>query len=303
MDLKSLKTFHRIVALGSFHRAAEELNYAQSTVTMQMQKLEAELGITLIERGRTFQLTEAGRLFHEQSAGIVKEIDRLQGRMADWMLGETGELRLGAVEPIASFVLPRLLQMFLGTYPKIGIAVDIGSTPLLGERLLRGELDLAVCSRPVIGEGLYFEPLFSEELVFLLPEGHPLSALERIPFRELRDHRILLTAKNCPYRHKVEMLIGEACGSPLNSMEISSMAAMKHYVACGLGIALVPRSLLTPLPPGTLVREVQDDRVSVTFGLLCRAADMPLKLALGRLNEFLKAKLLQDQDSFSPAAR
>lgn len=142
MDLKSLKTFHRIVALGSFNRAAEELNYAQSTVTMQIQKLEAELGITLIERGRTFQLTEAGRLFHEQSTGIVKEMERLQGRMSDWMLGETGELRLGAVEPLASAMLPRLLQEFLTAYPKIGIAVEIGSTPLLGERLLRGSSTL-----------------------------------------------------------------------------------------------------------------------------------------------------------------
>ncbi|MCZ8518437.1 MULTISPECIES: LysR family transcriptional regulator [Paenibacillus] len=291
MDLKSLKTFHRIVSLGSFNRAAEELNYAQSTVTMQMQKLEAELGITLIERGRTFQLTEAGRLFHEQSAGIVKDMDRLHSRMSDWMLGEAGELRLGAVEPIASSLLPRLLQRFLAAYPKIGIAVDIGNTPLLGERLLRGELDLALCSRPVAGGGLYFEPLYSEELLFLLPEGHPLSALERIRFSDIRDHRILLTSRNCPYRHKIEMLLGEACGSPLNSMEISSMAAMKPYVESGLGIALMPRSLIGPLPPGMLVREVRDARVSVTFGLLCRAADFPLKLAGARLYDDLKRNL------------
>lgn len=90
------------------------------------------------------------------------------------------------------------------------------------------------------------------------------------------------------------MLVGEACGSPLNSMEISSMAAMKHYAACGLGLALVPHSLLDPLPAGTLVREVKDARISVTFGLLCRASDVPLKLALGRLNDFLKERLRQD---------
>ncbi len=103
MDLKAVKTFHRIVALGGFNRAAEELNYAQSTVTMQIQKLEAELGARLIERGKTFELTEAGRLFLEQSAPIVRDIDQLQDTITGLALGETGDVRLGVVEPIASY--------------------------------------------------------------------------------------------------------------------------------------------------------------------------------------------------------
>lgn len=68
MDFKTLKTFHKIVACGSFNRAAEELNYAQSTVTMQIKKLEEDLGIRLLERGKTFRLTEAGRLFLKKAA-------------------------------------------------------------------------------------------------------------------------------------------------------------------------------------------------------------------------------------------
>lgn len=63
MDMKAVKTFHKIVTCKSFNRAAEELNYAQSTVTMQIQKLETDLGVRLLERGKTFRLTEAGRLF------------------------------------------------------------------------------------------------------------------------------------------------------------------------------------------------------------------------------------------------
>lgn len=72
MDLKTLKTFQMIVKHGSFIRAADEMNYVQSTVTMQIQKLESELGIQLIERGKKISLTEAGRLFYDQSLQIVK---------------------------------------------------------------------------------------------------------------------------------------------------------------------------------------------------------------------------------------
>ncbi len=95
MDLKTLKTFQLIVSLGSFNRAAEELNYAQSTVTMQIQKLESDLGVQLIERGKGLQLTIAGRLFHERSLQIVKDLERLQSRISDLLLGEAGHIRLG----------------------------------------------------------------------------------------------------------------------------------------------------------------------------------------------------------------
>jgi len=161
MDLKAVKTFHRIVALGGFNRAAEELNYAQSTVTMQIQKLESELGVRLIERGKTFQLTEAGRLFHEQSAHIVKDVEQLQGTMKELLSGEAGHLRLGVVEPIASYRLPEILASFLRDYPNIRVSVTIASSPQLNEQVLRGDLDMAICSPPQLGAGLYYEPLLT----------------------------------------------------------------------------------------------------------------------------------------------
>lgn len=98
MDLKTLKTFQMIVKYGSFVRAAEEMNYVQSTVTMQIQKLESDLGVQLIERGKKIQLTEAGRLFHDQSLQIVKSMEQLQTNLSDLKLGEAGNIRIGVTE-------------------------------------------------------------------------------------------------------------------------------------------------------------------------------------------------------------
>src|SRR5689334_15719348 len=118
MDFKAMKTFHLILKYGSFNRAAEEMNYAQSTVTMQIQKLESDLGVQLIERGKTIRLTEAGRLFYEQSLQILKSTEQLQANLTDMQAGEAGNIRLGVTEPTASHRLPEVIQGFLSRFPK-----------------------------------------------------------------------------------------------------------------------------------------------------------------------------------------
>ncbi|MDR9857034.1 LysR family transcriptional regulator [Paenibacillus sp. VCA1] len=291
MDLKSVKTFHRIVALGGFNRAAEELNYAQSTVTMQIQKLEAELGMRLIERGKTFELTEAGRLFLEQSAPIVRDIEQLQDTMTGLALGETGHVRLGAVEPIASYRLPDILAGFFRDYPQIHVSVTIANSPTLCGQLQHGELDLAVCSPPLFGAELHFEPVLTERFVVLLPESHPLTSKDAIAIRDLRDHRLLITSADCPYRRKLEMLMQESGGHPPDTVEIGSMSALKYFVQSGIGAALVPLSVLCPEPDGTVVRPLQGDEVDLTCGLVCKAAEYPPRLAAGKLYGRLKEGL------------
>ncbi|BBH23648.1 hypothetical protein Back11_49930 [Paenibacillus baekrokdamisoli] len=162
MDLKTLKTFQMIVKYGSFVRAAEEMNYVQSTVTMQIQKLESDLGVQLIERGKKLQLTEAGRLFHEQSLQIIKNMEQLQSNLSDLQLGEAGNIRIGVTEPTASHRLPRIVARFMSEFPNIRISVEFANTPTISERLLKGELDFALCSAPDLGSELYFEPLFKK---------------------------------------------------------------------------------------------------------------------------------------------
>ncbi len=300
MDLKSVKTFHRIAALGGFNRAAEELSYAQSTVTMQIQKLEAELGVRLIERGKTFELTDAGRLFLEQSAHIVRDIEQLHTTMTGLVAGEAGHVRLGVVEPIASYRLPRILAGFLREFPQIRVSVSIASSPVLSRQLLQGELDLAVCSPPLLGTGLYFEPVLTEHFVVLLPEHHSLAGRQSVSIQDLRSHRLLITAADCPYRRKLEMLLQEPGGASLETVEIGSMSALKFYVQSGIGAALVPSSVLQPEPAGTVVRPLHEDGVDLTCGILCREPDYPPRLAAGRLYEALTKELA---DSLSTVSR
>ncbi|OPH53446.1 transcriptional regulator [Paenibacillus ferrarius] len=291
MDFKTLKTFQTIVKYGSFIRAAEEMNYVQSTVTMQMQKLEAELGILLIERGKKFRLTEAGRLFHEQSLQIVKHMDQLQTHLSDLQMGDAGDIRLGVTEPTASYRLPAILGSFLSEHPKIRISVEFGNTPTLAERLYRGDIDLALCSAPDWSSELYFEPLFKESFVVLMPENHELSQQPFITPEHLRGHRLLITAATCPYRRKLERVLQETGSYPLDTMEIGSMTALQFYVESGLGIALVPEITLKPVPAGTTVRTLSGDLIDMTFGILSQPSEYPLSQASLKLYQALKKEL------------
>lgn len=293
MDFKTLKTFQMIVKYGSFIRAADEMNYVQSTVTMQIQKLESELGIRLIERGKKIRLTEAGRLFYEQSLQIVKNIEQLQMNLSDLQLGERGNIRLGVTEPTASYRLPGILERFLSQFPKIRISVDVANTPTLSERLLKGDIDLALCSTPDLGSDLYFEPLFKEDFVVLMPKNHPLAQNAVIAPEDIRGHRLLITSATCPYRRKLEMVLLESGNIPIDTVEIGSITALKYYVESGLGIALVPEIVLKPVPTGTTIRTMSGSLIHMTFGVLFKRSEYPLKLASSKLYQFLKQELLE----------
>jgi len=293
MDPKSLRAFHRIAALGSFRLAAEELNYAQSTVTMQIQRLEEDLGVLLFERTGKLRLTEEGRLLRERSLPILQDMERLRRSLTEIREGETGEVRLGATEPAVGSRLPAILKRFMDRYPKIRLTVESASTPILAERLVGGELDLALCAVPERGEGLYFEPLYREPFVALVPEGHPLTELPTIGLEDFKSHRLLVTAGNCPYRRKLELLLAEAAQPPAETMEIGSMTALSAYVAIGLGVALVPAILADELREGVVSRPMRGRTVDMACGLLSRSSESPLTPAGAKLYAALRDALAE----------
>jgi DNA-binding transcriptional LysR family regulator len=290
MDLRAIKTFVAIVRLGGFQHAADELSYAQSTVTMQIQKLERDLGVKLFERGRKFRLTEAGRIFNEQASYIVRDVDHLQSTMNNIVHGESGSLLLGVIEPTASFRLPAILASFMTNHPHIQISIQIGNTHTLKELILKGEIDFAITSVPETSSGLYFNPLFSEQLALLVPSIHPLATKPEICTQDLKGERFLVTARECVFRKKLVTLL-QKIGTSYSTLEISSLTALKYYVQANHGIALVPAITVTPAPVGTVVKVVQDLELDLGIGLLRSSERITFGAAEEKLAMFLQEKL------------
>ncbi|MNV72018.1 HTH-type transcriptional regulator GltR [compost metagenome] len=165
------------------------------------------------------------------------------------------------------------------------------NTPILGEWLRKGELDLALCAMPEQNEGLYFEPLYREPFVALVPKGHSLAKLEIVELEDLKNHRLLVTSANCPYRRKLEFLMAQSALPSPEMMEIGSMTALSAYVASGLGVALVPAILAEALRENVVSRLLKGSSVDMTCGLLSRTTEAPLAPASAKLYTELREAL------------
>ena len=274
MDLRHLQTFQAVVEHGSFLRAAEALLYAQSTITLHIQQLESDLGVPLFARqGKKAQLTEAGRLLSAEAAHILGRVEALRRTMRELAEGEAGYVRLGAIEPAASLRLPALLVPFCADRPRLRLALEVGGTRAIGQRVAAGDLDVGIASPPPASLGLAFEPLFVERMALLAPEGHPLAQAETIGVHDLRGHRLLLTEQSCAYRQAIERTLMECGADAYSRIEIGSMGALTCAVQQGLGIAIVPEIIACPPPPGTILREIERLELGLPVGLVRRADD------------------------------
>lgn len=269
MDIKALVTFQTIIKQGSFLRAAEELNYVQSTVTAQIQKLEADLGVKLFDRGKRLRVTEAGRILHKQAAFILSDIESLRQTFNDFNEGETGNIRIGCMEPAASLSLPEILNSYCYEHKKVQISLEIGNTITISERILSGQLDIGICTSPEVEMGLDFTPLYIERIGLIIPETHPLVVKPKIKVKDLKSERLILTGKNCAYRRKLEKLLLEKGSNVLPIVESGSIEIVKKLVEKGLGIGIIPLVSHNKVSK-TVIRKIEDIDLDITVGILQR---------------------------------
>ncbi len=269
MEIRLIKTFQTIVKLGSFQRAAEFLQYSQPTITIQVKKLEDELGVRLFERGKTITLTNAGMLFLERANALLEEYDIFSSTLSDFINGDAGLIRLGASEPSASNRLPVILAQYSAEKPKVQIKVSIGSTRDMIQMLLEDQIDFAFCNSPEPHMELAFDALSHETFTLVLPEGHRLVGRDEIRMQDLKEEKMLFTPGTCPFRIRIEEMITSQIGQLRHTgMEVSGINAIKYFVQAGMGVALSPTVAVTPPIPGTVLKPVKDMLKGPQIGLL-----------------------------------
>ncbi|MEM7756628.1 MAG: LysR family transcriptional regulator [Cyanobacteria bacterium P01_A01_bin.40] len=268
MEFRHLKTFQTILETGSFLQAAEKLQYAQSTITLHIQQLEAEPGVKVfLRQGKKIQLTPAGKALESHANFLLQRAALLHQEMIELVAGKTGHLRIGSIEPVASLRLPKLLVQFCRQHPKVRLTLETGVTQVISQGVAEGKLDLAICSPPTAKLGLNFSPLFCDSMALLIPQGHRLSKLEMIEVEDLAAERLILTEVNCPYRQVFEQEITARGINPYCGLEIMSFKALKAMVASGLGIGVMPTDVLDPPPANTEMRNINNLNLKLPVGL------------------------------------
>ncbi|WP_428503366.1 hydrogen peroxide-inducible genes activator [Roseateles sp.] len=259
MTLTELRYIVAVARERHFGRAAEACFVSQPTLSVAIKKLEEELDVRIFERGANeIKVTPLGEDIVRQAQSVIEQasaIHEIAKRGKDPL---AGALRLGLIYTIAPYLLPELVKGVIEHYPQMPLMLQENFTVKLLEMLRTGELDCAIMAEPFPDTGLAVAPLYDEDFMIAVPANHPFAGRESVSAEELKSETMLLLgAGHCFRDHVLEVCPEFARFSSdaegiRKSFEGSSLETIKHMVASGMGVTVVPALSVPVLPPAHL---------------------------------------------------
>jgi LysR family hydrogen peroxide-inducible transcriptional activator len=257
MTLTELRYIVAVAREKHFGRAAEACFVSQPTLSVAIKKLEDELDVKLFERGSNeVSVTPLGEEIVRQAQAVIEQaaaIKEIAKRDKDPL---SGPLRLGIIYTIGPYLLPDLVKQVIERMPKMQLVLQENFTVKLLEMLRTGELDVAVLAEPFPDQGLAIAPLYDEPFMIAVPSTHPLAKRERVSSVELKKETMLLLGTGHCFRDHVLEVCPEFARFSSDaegirkSFEGSSLETIKHMVASGMGVTVVPQlSVPSQAPP------------------------------------------------------
>lgn len=241
MDIRNIRAFVRVAELKSFSKAAAELDYVQSTVTMQVRQLEQELGYPLFDRiGKRVSLTALGADFLTCAYEILHAVGKAEN-LGREVGAAGGVLRIGVLESLLFGTMQDLLPDFRGSHPQVQLQLKMGQTSELLQKLKENELDMVYLSA-----GLNTDPDLrccyrrQENLVFLAGADHPLAGKRGIPVSELMEYDFVVTERSGICYGRLRELAARYNAMLHDPVEVDSTAVIARLVRAGMGLTFLP---------------------------------------------------------------
>lgn len=255
MDLRQLEMFQAIVESGSFTRAGERLFVSQSAISRQIKLLESELGDQIFRRiHRRVHLTPTGEILLRYSRKIFNDLRQMNSEISDLTHLRRGSLHLAGGMSVCTYLFPQLLTEYQRRYPNVAVRIATGVTEEILRMIRANEVDLALLSLPFDDPDLEAAHALTEELVLLMPEGHPLSDLKQVEFADLAGYTFIHFERGSNTRKVIDQIFREEKVQFQNTMELQNVEITKPLVAKGLGISIVPYpAVATPASRAGLV--------------------------------------------------
>lgn len=241
ITLKQIKAFLEIAKLNSFTRASDRLNTTQSSLSVLIRELEAELGTRLLDRTtRKVEITEAGREFAPFAERTLRELESGLTATRELAARKKGRLSLAASPLAAAALLPKVIASFRALYPGISVALEEVSPELLSARVAGGLFDCGVGVFDTLDDGLTAISAFSERLMLLCPSDHPLAALQEVEWRQLAEHDFIAVAADNAARRRVDRYFALAGVAIQPAFQVRNMTTILGLVAARMGVAAWP---------------------------------------------------------------
>jgi LysR family hydrogen peroxide-inducible transcriptional activator len=241
VTFKQLRYFDALAREQHFGRAADACAVTQPALSMQIQDLEASLGIALVERTRNgIKLTPQGEEIATRAQRLLNDVRNLvdYAQHAGGVL--SGTLRLGVIPSIAPYLLPPLLPLLKEKYPKLELHLRETQTQPLTEELLQGKLDVLLLALPIKNPDIETMPIFDDRFLLAVPKSKKLSGRVRATRDMVESDRLLLLEEGHCLRDQALTYCALQQVDDVNMFGASSLSTIVEMVSAGLGITLLP---------------------------------------------------------------
>jgi LysR family hydrogen peroxide-inducible transcriptional activator len=264
MTLTELKYIVAVARERHFGRAAEACFVSQPTLSVAIKKLEDELGVVLFERGSSeVSLTPSGERIVVQAQRVLDEAARVKELAKQGKDPLSGALRVGVIYTIGPYLLPTLIRQLVRDTPQMPLLLNENLTVKLLELLKNGEIDAAILALPLPESGVMIRPVYDEQFIVAVPRSHPWARRRAVSADDLKKETMLLLGSGHCFRDQVLEVCPElarfSSGAEgiQKTFEGSSLETIRHMVASGLGVTVLPMSSIPQkLPRDSLIAYV-----------------------------------------------
>jgi len=278
MELRQLRYFVAVAEELHFRRAAEQLHISQPPLSEQINQLEDELGTRLLERNRRreVRLTAAGAAFLEEARKILLDVSEAAEVVHRATRGEIGTLRVSLAPAMAYGVVPMILRQLRTSLPMVSLQLSELVTPLQEKALHDRRLDVGFCYGRLQSDRLVAECIHRERLVLAVPDDHPMASQERISLLQPEGEQFITIPRTISpgLYDSIFQTCYKAGLSPKVAQETNQFQTAIGLVCVGMGVALVPESMVALKREGVNYLRIDDD-TPVIETLMVRIQDEP----------------------------
>jgi DNA-binding transcriptional LysR family regulator len=269
LETHQLRYFLAVTQTGRFTAAARQCNVSQPSLSIQIAKLEDELGGPLFERTRKGgKLTARGETFLPRAKAILEQMESAREDAKALSGLSMGKVSLGCMPTTGAHLLPPVLTAFRKSYPKIQVQLKEESSPDLAKDLEQGEVELAIMDEAGLIPGLAHETILIEELLLALPLKHRLAGKGPLTLKQVAEEPFILMKSGHGFRQITLDFYRKAGLEPKVVFESGGIETVQALVAAGLGISLVPQ--MVAKFPGVAYAGLSQPKAARTLSLAWR---------------------------------